>query len=209
MAEISPDRDAASTEAKSADELIRAVMSDQKRVVSRNALPDLEPVPEEIDPREAKRARKILAAAQKGKHPGLRDRISSRITGYRPRVKHILLAALALVMFFRPWLIPGLLFVAFWVVLVAYLTMGHDRMVEIISNGWDRFVKRYPKRAERLRQRADRFALKFDAMLDRLPDSWAEKLALPDLSQPSKPDESLDERPDPFDRLRQPEVYRG
>ncbi len=205
MAATSPDRDAPCKATPSSDDLIRAVMSDQKREVNRKALPDLAPVPEDIGSRQRTPSPRARTGATRGEQRGLR----SRITGYRPRGKHILWVALALVVFFRPWLIPGLLFVTLWIVLVAYLTMGHDRIFEVVSNGWDRFVHRHPKRAEKLRQRADRFALRFDALLDRLPNSWAEKLALPDLSHPGMRDENPHERPDPFDRLIQPEVYRG
>ena len=76
-------------------------------------------------------------------------------------------------------------------------------------NAWDKLAQRNPALAEKLRQRGDRFALRFDAMLDKLPNKLAENLAMPDLSAPVRSDVDLDAEPDPFDKLKLPEVYRG
>lgn len=195
----------------STDRMIRSLMVEQKRVHSRRSLPDLEPVDPEMEPtdietpKDKPKKKKIKRSRESGGIDGLK----ARILAYRPTKKHIFLAALALVMVLRPWLIPGLLFVTFWVALIAWLTLGPDRVTEMLQNGWERLSRRRPQLAERLRGRADVFALKFDALLDKLPEKWAEKLALPDLSSPVAQDADLDAQPDPFERLKLPEVYRG
>lgn len=196
-----------------ADDLIRSIMVDEKREYKRQSLPELEPVDvaplPETEPQPKSKAPKSRKSKSRGPAGFSVEHLKQRVLSYRPTRKHISLALLAFVVFMRPWLIPGLLFVAFWVALVAYLTLGHDRMAEILSSGWQKLATRKPETAKALRHRADMFALRFDALLSKLPDSWAEKLALPDLSQSSEDDEKLDELPDPFDRLKLPEVYRG
>jgi len=189
----------------STDVLIHSVMVAQKRTKSRDILPELEPA----DTDHPKAKSKKHAGNRPSRPAGAPLNLKARVLGYRPTRKHIVLAVLALVVVMRPWLIPWVLFVGFWVGLIAWLTVGPDRMAEWAASAWDRLCTRKPELAEKLRRKADRFALRFDAFLDKLPDSWAEKLALPDLSRVVETDEDLDERPDPFDRLKLPEVYRG
>lgn len=194
----------------SADELIRSVMIEQKRVKSREVLPELEPVEETREP-APRMARKAARTAPKGAYqPDARTGIVDRIKAYRPSRKHIFLVVLAGVVIWRPWLVPGILFVTFWIGLIVYLTLGPDRTMEKLSAVWTWLQRTRPETAEKLRDSADRFALKFDALLERLPDRWAERLALPDFSQPSDAQVKMDEATDPFDRLKPlPEVYRG
>lgn len=59
-----------------------------------------------------------------------------------------------------------------------------------LSRTWQQFAKRRPLKAERYRKIADRIALGSDRVLDVLPNAWADRLALPDFSQPIKPDNS-------------------
>jgi len=199
-------------QAAMADDLIRAVMTDQKREISRGILPELEPV----DPEDTYQAQTASRPAAKPKRRvktgslgGYVHSVKARILGYRPTRKHILWTCFALVVFFRPWLIPGLLFVSFWVALIAYLTLGHDRLFEFLAGGWNRLVKTKPHWAEKLRGIASRSALKYNAFRSKLPEKWAARLALPDLSHAAQTQEKLDDLPDPFDRLKMPDVYRG
>ncbi|QFT91841.1 hypothetical protein FIU86_03240 [Roseovarius sp. THAF9] len=120
------------------------------------------------------------------------------LRSYRPTKKHIAWAVVAALVLYRPLMVPLVALLLVWLVLIAYLTLGPDRWGEIIGGAWQRLHARKPELAERIRQRADRFAEKFDRVLDWLPDSWAERLALPDFSGA---DQSDDDRPDPFDRL--------
>lgn len=182
-------------------------MNDQKRAENLKSLPDLAPVGQDTPAPAASRSVKTRVQTRHAK-PGA-DNLKDRILSYRPTRKHILIGAFVIVMVMRPWLIPGLLFVTFWVGLIAWLTLGPDRIMEWIGNAWDKLSTRNPDLAERLRQRGDAFALRFDAMLDKLPDSWAEKLALPDMSRPIQAEKDLSNEPDPFEKLKLPEVYRG
>ncbi|MGK7753983.1 MULTISPECIES: hypothetical protein [unclassified Roseovarius] len=117
---------------------------------------------------------------------------------YRPTKKHVAWAVVAALVLYRPLMVPLAALLLVWLVLIAYLSLGPDRWGEIIGGAWHRLHARNPELAERVRQRADRFAEKFDRLLDWLPASWAERLALPDFSGADDPDEN---RPDPFDRL--------
>lgn len=125
-------------------------------------------------------------------------RLPAWLRNYRPTRKHIAFAVIAGLVLYRPLMVPLVALLLVWLVLIAYLTLGPDRWGEILGGAWQRLHARRPELAERVRQRADRFAEKFDRVLDRLPDAWAERLALPDFSNPSEADE---DKPDPFDRL--------
>ena len=111
----------------------------------------------------------------------------------------MLLGLLALVVIWKPWVTLALVVLPVSLLGVAYLTVGHDRAAEICADLWRKFEARWPMRAERLRVRLDAVALAWDIVLDRLPESWADRLALPDFSGAGA-GVSLD-GPDPFDRL--------
>lgn len=111
----------------------------------------------------------------------------------------MLLGLLALVVIWQPWVTLALVVLPVSLLGVAYLTVGHDRAAEICADLWRKFEARWPMRAERLRARLDAVALAWDIVLDRLPENWADRLALPDFSG-SGSGVALD-GPDPFDRL--------
>ena len=131
-------------------------------------------------------------------HARVTRRLPEWLRNYRPTKKHVAWAVVAGLVIYRPLMVPLVVLLLVWLVLIAYLTLGPDRWGEIIAGAWQRLHSRKPELAERVRQRADRFAERFDRVLDWLPDAWAERLALPDFSGA---DPSDDDRPDPFDRL--------
>jgi len=181
------------------DDLIRSLVVEQKRDRKRAALPELAP-PAEPQPERHRRTR--------AKKQPQRTGPAARLRKLRPR--HAVWVALAVIMVVRPLLLPLLVLVSILVAVIVFLTLGPDRIAELLSEGWQRLARRRPALAERLRQRADRFALRFDAMLAYLPERWAEAMALPDLSRATLSRDATEERPDPFDRLRpSPDVYRG
>lgn len=185
-------------------------MAEQKRVVSRNALPELAP-PEadDTDAVEPGLARRVLTRIQTRTEP-LRQRADKPERSFRLRRAHVALAGLALVIYLRPFLIPALLLLVLLVGLVWYLTLGPDRVHEQIATAWAWLLRKHPKRAETLRRFAQGLAPKFDALRNWLPESWCSKLALSELSGETETPETLDGRPDPFERLKKtPEVYRG
>ncbi|MHA7852363.1 hypothetical protein [Roseovarius sp.] len=105
----------------------------------------------------------------------------------------------ALLVIWKPGLVLAVIGVPIVLALIAYLTVGHERVAEISAESWRKFQLRRPKRAEALRAKADALALKWDMLLDHLPESWADRLALPDLSGSNGT--SLKDAPDPFERL--------
>jgi hypothetical protein len=60
----------------------------------------------------------------------------------------------------------------------------HDRLGPRAVRRWHRFARRRPITAERLRRMADGAAMRWEVLLDLLPESWAEQLSFPDMSQP-------------------------
>lgn len=83
-----------------------------------------------------------------------------------------------------PVLMGAVALVLVWLALLAAMMLRRA-----VANGrWQRFAARHPKTAESLRRTADRIALRLDRVLDLLPAHWAESLALPDLSQPVRPE---------------------
>ena len=171
--------------------------------------------------RKKKSADKVVASAAQQvaapqpavrKGPGILRRLArllrlDRLLSYRPTRKHLIYAVLALIMVVRPWLLPCVLLLIFWAVVIAYLTLGPDRVTEIVATRWYKLRERRPALAERLRQRADKIALRIDAVLDRLPEKWTNGLYLPDLSEAALLG-AQDDRPDPFDRLAK-EIQHG
>lgn len=206
---------------RTADVLIREVMVEQKRHDNHAVLPELE--------KPTAKARVADEKTARVKHPrrlfkkapveaSVADDASSpgslakglntafgMIRGYRPSRKHLFFAAIAVIIYVRPWLIPITLFVAFWVVLIGYLTLGPDRVAELVVNLWQRLHARRPELAETIRQRADKMASRIDTALDRVPGSWTDSLHVPDFSEPER---AVADRPDPFDRLAK-EAQRG
>lgn len=137
------------------------------------------------------------ATAQKGRRAG--HRRVGWPGGIRIGRGPVVLGVLVLLVIWKPGLVLAVVMAPVILMVIAYLTVGHDRIAEISADRWRRFEARWPKRAERLRKRADALALTWDTVLDRLPESWAERLALPDVSRSGGL--SLDDAPDPFERL--------
>lgn len=127
-----------------------------------------------------------------------RLRLPRWLRSYRPTRKHVAWAVVAGLVLYRPLIVPLVALLLVWLALIAYLTLGPDRWGEILGGAWQRLHARKPELAERIRQRADLFAERFDRVLDRLPEAWADRLALPDFSASATTDT---DKPDPFDRL--------
>ena len=201
---------------ETADRLIQRMMLDQKREMNRKSLPEIAPSEPESAPapeagtvRHSRKVSKQVAegifdhddsepdAAPPSRLPG----ILTRVKTYRPSRRTLVLCGLAAIVIWRPLLIPSLVLIFVLVTAIAYLTLGHDRFFEILSARWMRFAERRPAMAEGFRRRADGMALRWDAILDRLPEKWAGRLALPDFSDAGADQMKLDDAPDPFDRL--------
>lgn len=75
---------------------------------------------------------------------------------------------------------PMALLIPTVMLLGAYLLLGHDRFWSPLLRGLRVYGGRRPEKAERLRRRADSLAMRWDQVLDRMPERWAGWLALPD-----------------------------
>jgi hypothetical protein len=134
-----------------------------------------------------------------GTSQGQTKRIVGLARGIRLGRGAVMAMLLVLLVIWKPGLVLTLIGVPVVLAAIAYLTVGHDRIAEISAESWRKFEARRPKRAETLRAKADALALKWDMLLDHLPESWAERLALPDLSASNGT--TLRDAPDPFERL--------
>lgn len=126
------------------------------------------------------------------------------LRGYRPRRRHILGLAVVLVVLLRPWLMVAVVLLPLITVLGLLIGLGHDRFWDGALRGFRWYAHRRPARAEALRRRIDRFAMRWDAVLDRFPAGTVDALYLPDLDSLQQRDaahaRALDER---MTRLRQ------
>ncbi len=135
--------------------------------------------------------------------PGFLARAKARVFGYRPTAKHIVLLCIALLILFRPLLVLGALFLITFVVIGIFLILGYDGFW-LRTMGLARwYARRNPDRAADLHGKLDRFAMKWDAVLDRFPEGSVDGLYLPDFGDQAEAealhDAALDRR---FDSLR-------
>lgn len=164
-----------------------------------DGMPGIDPFgddPEEKPRRKARRLRAPRAAM-----PSLR--------GYRPKRKHVALALIVLLALVRPWLLVALLLLPIIVTTALFLALGHDRFWGGVIRGYHWYAARRPERAEKLRRRADAFAMRWDAILDRVPEGYVDALYFPDLDSLAEREErharAMDDR---MARLRE-EAHRG
>lgn len=85
------------------------------------------------------------------------------------------------------------------ILVIPYLTLGHDRSVEICLLGYDLLSRHSPSRAEYLRGWAARQTSAMERWLTHLPESWVSGLYLPDFETDTGRPEKM--QTDPFDRL--------
>jgi len=121
------------------------------------------------------------------------------VLSYRPRPRHIALLLLTVIVLTMPWLIPVLVFLGLILILISYLTLGHDRSSELIANWYIWLARRNPQGAERLRLSAARVSARLSAWAGYLPDRWTSGLYLPEFSHPDEASDKLSG--DPFERL--------
>lgn len=122
--------------------------------------------------------------------------VLTRRAGRRPALRwgRIGIVLIVLAVLVNPWAALATAAVAVLAVLIAYLTLGHDRAVEIIVAGHDRLARRNPAKAAGLRRRWARFAARLAAWL---PGDMGAGLAPAPVA-----DEMRDRlEADPFERL--------
>lgn len=129
---------------------------------------------------------------------GFVGRIKASVFGYRPTLKHILLAAAALLVLFRPGLVVGAILLVLVAFVCIFLILGYDgfwqRAIGLVR--W--YAARRPSKAKEMHRKLDAFALKWDNFLDRFPEGTVDGLYLPDLEElaraDARHDEALDRR---------------
>lgn len=109
------------------------------------------------------------------------DTLRGRVTNYRPTKRHIFWAVFALVAVLRPhWILLSVLITLF-VIAGAFACFGAERVWAKMTVLFRAYAKRYPESAARLSDRLDRFALRWDTILDRFPEGSVDGLYLPDV----------------------------
>ncbi|KIN73898.1 hypothetical protein [Sulfitobacter guttiformis] len=125
--------------------------------------------------------------------PSRTSPLVDRIRGYRPTAAHIALAGFALLVLLRPWLILGLMLVLVFITVGVFLIAGYDGFWHgvVKANRW--YASRRPARAAVLHARLDRFAMRWDAVLDRFPEGTVDGFYLPDFGDLATADARHDE----------------
>lgn len=106
-----------------------------------------------------------------------------RIQSYRPTPAHIALGVFALLVLLRPWLVIGLLVLSVIIMVGVFLIVGYDGFWKGVMKLGRWYSARRPERAAVLNARLDRFAMKWDAILDRFPEGSVDGLYLPDFGE--------------------------
>lgn len=120
----------------------------------------------------------------------------AKLKAYRPTPKHIALAAIALLVFLRPWLVLGLVFISLFILTGVFLAVGYDGFWRGVMKLSRWYASRRPERAAALHTRLDRFAMRWDAVLDRFPEGSVDALYLPDFGDLATADRRHDEAMD-------------
>jgi len=120
------------------------------------------------------------------------------------RVQRCIIIALAVIG--AAWMWPGLLLSAVLAILVlipvCMVALGSDAVSGALIGLFHWHHAHSPQRAELMRARLDRLAMRVDAILDPLPESWTRGLYMADFSREALLGETCEGAPDPFDRLR-------
>lgn len=114
------------------------------------------------------------------------------------------LTALALVVLFKPWLIPLILFMLAWLALIVFLLLGSARISEILESAWLWYQGKRPEKAQKIMERLQCAADRVDGILARLPERFSDGIYTPDLGRSAR-DMALENvqlpQDDPFERL--------
>lgn len=196
------------------DHVIAQTLQQNRQIEARAAMPEIAGQDELLGlagrnarrdaARQGEADARLSAATRSTRRPAAPpvEDLTGRRRPSRATLRRVALIAAAVgFIYMWPWFIPLTLFVAFWVVLIVCAMGAGERIGDVMIRGYLWLDARNPDRAERLRQRADRAAMRIDALLDRLPDRWTEGLYMPDLSRAALIPQEFDDRPDPFDRI--------
>lgn len=103
-----------------------------------------------------------------------------KVTAFRPTTRHLAIVSVLLLAVVRPmWFVIGGL-VAIVLVVGLFLTLGSQRIWAAMQRYVERVERKDAVRGARLRHGLDRFACRWDSVLDMLPDGMADDLYMPD-----------------------------
>lgn len=105
---------------------------------------------------------------------------AAKIKSYVPKPAYIALVALVLCVVLWPWLVLGLIMLSFLGLACLFVFVGYDGFWQGVIKCCLWYAVRRPERAVVLRGRLDRFAVAWDAVLDRFPEGTVDGLYLPD-----------------------------
>lgn len=127
-----------------------------------------------------------------------KNKLIERTLGHKHALKSVILVAFLLVLYTRPWLVFGMLFLTVCSLVGLFVALGYDRFWRraIWLGRW--YAKRRPARAATLYRKLDAFAMRWDAILDRFPEGTVDGLYLPDFGEIAQADtrhaEAMDRR---------------
>ena len=108
------------------------------------------------------------------------SRAVQSLRAFRPSTRHLAIVSVALLIVVRPhWFVIGLV-LSLAIIVAAFMVLGADRIWGAILARLDRVEATDPARAQHLRTRLDRFAFRWDAVLDLFPDGMVDSLYMPD-----------------------------
>ncbi|MEL6566672.1 MAG: hypothetical protein AAFQ59_19685 [Pseudomonadota bacterium] len=128
-----------------------------------------------------------------------------RARAFRPTTRHLAIVSVLLLVVVRPnwFIIAGAVLVA--LVLGLFLIIGARRIWNTLLRGVELIEQSDLARGARLRNSLDRFACRWDRLLDLLPDGMADDLYMPDFQKRPAEVEAQHARvvAERFDRMRQ------
>ena len=191
-----------------AADLQAATPPTKRQMLERETIAPQEPQAGSVPLKKARKKIKRLKAPRQPVGEGnVIARVKAAVQGYRPTPRHIVIASLFLVVFFRPWLVLGIVFLSLVVLAGVFLILGYDGFWRQIMGLARWYARRHPSRASEMHRKLDGFAMRWDAILDRFPEGTVDGLYLPDFGHlaeaDAKHDAALERR---FSDLRESEV---
>lgn len=130
--------------------------------------------------RKAAAEKKVNAPKVEGDQSRISAVMGRKKWAITPKRKHAYSAVFALIAVFRPFWIVIPFVLAILALLVSFAIFGSDRTWGAIIKAFQSFAVRSPEPAQTLAVRLDAFAMRWDGLLDRLPEGRVDALYLPD-----------------------------
>lgn len=118
--------------------------------------------------------------ARVSKLSGHLERLMRPVVAFRPTTRHLAVVSTLLLVVVRPhWFVIGGL-VALILITGLFMTLGAQRIWGAVLKRVEAVERKDAARGALWRQRLDRFACRWDSLLDLLPDGVADDLYMPD-----------------------------